>query len=86
MMCVTPEDVSRLRLGPLSTYAVASLRLYKMALGVEFKLRVEEEEKGGDDDDDDDNDDDGGRRDRGRKTVVCSCLGIGYRNMARAST
>jgi RNA 3'-terminal phosphate cyclase-like protein len=86
MMCVTPEDVSRLRLGPLSTYAVASLRLYKMALGVEFKLRVEEEEKGGDDDDDNDDDDDGGRRDRGRKTVVCSCLGIGYRNMARAST
>jgi RNA 3'-terminal phosphate cyclase-like protein len=84
MMCLTPEDVSRLRLGPLSHYAIASLRLYREAFGVEFKLRVEEE--GGNGGDDDDDDDDGGRRNRSEKTVVCSCLGIGYRNMARAST
>ena len=83
MMCLTPEDVSRIRLGPLSQYTVVSLRLYKEALGVEFKLRVEEEGVGGDDDDDSDEDD---RRNVCQKTVVCSCLGIGYRNMARAST
>ena len=83
MMCLTPEDVSIIRLGPLSQYTVVSLRLYKEALGVEFKLRVEGEGVGGDDDDDSDEDD---RRNVCQKTVVCSCLGIGYRNMARAST
>ncbi|EED89635.1 predicted protein [Thalassiosira pseudonana CCMP1335] len=64
LMCLTPEDVSRIRLGPFSQYTVVALRLFKEAFGVEFKLR-----KLG-----------------GRKTVVCSCLGIGYKNMARAST
>ncbi|KAL3811562.1 hypothetical protein ACHAXA_009691 [Cyclostephanos tholiformis] len=91
MMCLTPEDVSRLRLGPLSHYAVVSLRLYRYAFGVEFKLRVEEEGGHGrsdedDDDDDDDYDNDGARKNPSEKTVVCSCLGMGYRNMARAST
>ena len=87
MMCLTPEDVSRIRLGPLSQYTVVSLRLYKEALGVEFKLRVEEDRgRGNGDEDDSDEDDYDGKGDRGQKTVVCSCLGIGYRNMARAST
>lgn len=85
MMCLSPEDVSRIRLGPLSQYTVVSLRLYKEALGVEFKLRVEEEN---DEEDDEDDDFGNGRRRKGdgQKTVVCSCMGIGYRNMARAST
>lgn len=89
MMCLTPEDVSRIRLGPLSQYAVVSLRLYKEALGVEFKLRVEEESKRGKGDEEEDDEDNFGndrRRNSVQKTVVCSCLGIGYRNMARAST
>jgi len=86
MMCLTPEDVSRIRLGPLSQYAMVSLRLYKEALGVEFKLRVVEEESGDNDEDDEDDFEDERRRNRGQKTVICSCLGIGYRNMARAST
>eukprot|EP00580_Thalassiosira_gravida_P010740 CAMPEP_0201644916 /NCGR_PEP_ID=MMETSP0493-20130528/31064_1 /ASSEMBLY_ACC=CAM_ASM_000838 /TAXON_ID=420259 /ORGANISM="Thalassiosira gravida, Strain GMp14c1" /LENGTH=432 /DNA_ID=CAMNT_0048119731 /DNA_START=75 /DNA_END=1373 /DNA_ORIENTATION=+ len=86
MMCLTPEDVSRIRLGPLSQYAVVSLRLYKEAFGVEFKLRVVEEGRSGSEEDEEDNFGDDGRRSRGQKTVVCSCLGIGYRNMARAST
>eukprot|EP00804_Cyclotella_cryptica_P022589 CCRYP_009471-RA/>CCRYP_009471-RA protein AED:0.34 eAED:0.34 QI:0/0/0/1/1/1/2/0/419 len=80
MMCLTPEDVSRIRLGPLSSYSVVSLRLFKEAFGVEFKLRVDEETKSGDDSDEDDED---SMRSR---TVLCSCLGVGYRNMARAST
>ena len=84
MMCLTPEDVSRIRLGPLSQYAVVSLRLFKETFGVEFKLRVDDEGvggSGGDDDSDEDEDVAAGQR-----TVICSCLGIGYRNMARAST
>ena len=54
MLCLTPEDVSRIRLGPLSQYTISSLRLYKEALGLEFKLRMEEEDGGGDDEDDED--------------------------------
>jgi len=63
-MCLTPEDVSRLRIGTLSQYTVESLRLFKEALGVEFKIKPDHESK----------------------TVLLSCLGSGYRNMARAST
>jgi RNA 3'-terminal phosphate cyclase-like protein len=63
-MCLTPEDVSRIRIGTLSEHAIATLRLVKLALGVEFKIKPDPE----------------------TKTVLLSCLGIGYRNMARAST
>lgn len=64
LMCLTPEDVSRIRLGTLSQYTIESLRLFKAALGVEFKVKPDHE----------------------TKTVMMSCLGTGYRNMARAST
>ena len=64
-MCLGPEgDVTRIRIGALSDYTIASLRLFKNVFGVEFKLRPDEE----------------------TQTVILSCLGIGYRNMARAST
>jgi RNA 3'-terminal phosphate cyclase-like protein len=38
-MCLSPEDVSRIRVGTLSQYAVESLRLFKQAFGVEFKVK-----------------------------------------------
>ena len=63
-MCLGPEDVARIRLGTLSQYTITSLRLFKQAFGVEFKVRADHESK----------------------TVLLSCLGTGYRNMARAST
>lgn len=63
-MCLTPEDVSRVRLGSLTPHMIESLRLYKMVFGVEFKITPE----------------------LSTKTVLLSCLGTGYRNMARAST
>jgi len=63
-MCLTPEDVSRLRIGRLTPFTIEALRLYKQAWGVEFKLQADEE----------------------TKTIVLSCVGTGYRNMARAST
>ena len=63
-MCLTPEDVSRIRVGTISEYAIESLRLFKRAFDVEFKVAPDQE----------------------TKTVLCSCLGTGYRNMARAST
>lgn len=64
LMCLTPEDVSRVRLGPLTQYTIESLRLFKQAFGVEFKVKP----------------------DHDTKTVTLSCLGTGYRNMARSAT
>lgn len=64
LMCLGPEDVSRVRIGNLSQYTIASLRLFKEAFGVEFKIKADSE----------------------TKTVLLSCLGTGFRNMARAST
>ena len=63
-MALTPEDVSRIRVGTLSQYSIETLRLIKEAFGVEFKVTPDME----------------------TKTVLMSCLGTGYRNMARAST
>ena len=85
LMCLTPEDVSRIRLGPLSRYSIVALRLFKEAFGTEFKLRVEQDVATATGDDDSDSDGEAGKY-RGERTVICSCLGIGYRNMARAST
>ena len=45
-------------------------------------MRVEEETGG----EEEEEEEFGERQSRGQKTVVCSCLGVGYRNMARAST
>ena len=64
LLCLTPEDVSRLRIGRLTPYTMEALRLYKQMLGVEFKLHADEV----------------------TKTVLCSCVGTGYSNMARASS
>jgi len=63
-MCLSPEDVARIRVGSLSQYSIESLRLFKKAFGVEFKVRADYE----------------------NKTVLLSCLGTGYRNMAKASS
>ena len=63
-MYLGPEDVARIRMGALSQYTIHSLRLFKQAFGVEFKVKAHHE----------------------TKTVLLSCLGTGYRNMARAST
>lgn len=64
-MCLAPEDdVSRIRIGTLSAYSVAALRLFKTAWGVECKLTPDPD----------------------TKTVLVSCVGVGYRNLARAST
>jgi RNA 3'-terminal phosphate cyclase-like protein len=82
MMCLSPEDVSRILMGQLSQYSIISLRLYKEAFGVEFKLRVKDKGESSDEG----SDDGFGRKRGGGQTIICSCLGIGYRNMARAST
>jgi RNA 3'-terminal phosphate cyclase-like protein len=63
-MCLGPEDVARVRVGTLSHYTIESLRLFKKAFGVEFKVKP----------------------DLDSQTVLLSCLGLGFRNMAKAST
>jgi RNA 3'-terminal phosphate cyclase-like protein len=64
-MSLCPEqDMCRVRTGPLSPAAVATLRLLQQALGVTFKVQA----------------------DRESKTVLIAGIGIGYKNMARAST
>lgn len=64
LMCLGPEDVSRVRLGKLSQYTIVSLRLFKTAFDVEFRVKADEE----------------------TRTVLLSCMGCGYRNMAKASS
>eukprot|EP00559_Dactyliosolen_fragilissimus_P002118 CAMPEP_0184872218 /NCGR_PEP_ID=MMETSP0580-20130426/41158_1 /TAXON_ID=1118495 /ORGANISM="Dactyliosolen fragilissimus" /LENGTH=537 /DNA_ID=CAMNT_0027374975 /DNA_START=10 /DNA_END=1623 /DNA_ORIENTATION=+ len=77
LMCLCPEDVSRIRTGILTMYTVESLRLFRQAFGVEFKVRAEENRTGHAI---------GNGNGTSSGTVLLSCLGIGYRNMARAST
>ena len=45
MMCLCPDDVSRVKIGTLSKYAIVSLRLFKEVFGVEFKIKADTEEK-----------------------------------------
>ena len=80
MMCLTPEDMSKMQLGPLSSYTIASLRLFGEAFGLEFKLKVDKETLGLDNDSDDEEKEMAGMK---SSTVVGSCSGIGYRHMAR---
>lgn len=75
-MCLGPEDVSRIQTGPLTPHAVEALRLYKETLGVEFRIRPVQSMNEEDEDDDHNN----------AKTLILSCMGTGYRNMARSST
>ena len=63
-MALSPEEVSRIRVGTLSQYSIETLRLIKYALDVEFMVKPDLE----------------------TKTVLLSCLGTGFRNMAKAST
>eukprot|EP00613_Pedinella_sp_CCMP2098_P080106 CAMPEP_0171952898 /NCGR_PEP_ID=MMETSP0993-20121228/93684_1 /TAXON_ID=483369 /ORGANISM="non described non described, Strain CCMP2098" /LENGTH=388 /DNA_ID=CAMNT_0012598465 /DNA_START=111 /DNA_END=1278 /DNA_ORIENTATION=- len=73
LMAMGPEDVGRLRTGPLSSPSIATLRLLRDFLGVTFKVKtagaagVE-----------------GGLETSG--TVLLSCLGSGYKNVARQVT
>lgn len=66
-MCLSSEDVTRVRVGALSKYSICALRLYKEAFGVEFKVNPSSNEEQD-------------------KTIIMSCLGTGYRNMAKSSS
>lgn len=61
MMILSPEDVSKIRLGKLSQFTIDCLRLYKEMFGIQFKVLPDPESK----------------------TVIMSCLGMGYTNIAK---
>lgn len=63
-MCLCPEDVSKVRLGPLSDYTIQFVRHLQDFFGVMFKIQPDAESK----------------------TVLFSCVGIGYKNLARKIT
>ena len=44
-MALTPEDISRVRVGTLSKYSIRTLRLLKDAFDIEFKLKADVETK-----------------------------------------
>jgi hypothetical protein len=60
-------------MGELTEHAARTLRLLREVFGVKFKLVAERPEEGPD-------------GAAGPITTMCSCLGIGYRNLARAQT
>ena len=62
-MALCPEDVSRCRLGKLSDFTMAYLRLLQQLLGVTFKLRPDSETL--------------------TPTIIASCRGAGFSNIAR---
>jgi len=63
-MCLCPEDVSKIRLGPLSDYTIQFVRHLQDFFGVVFKIVPDSE----------------------TKTVSFSCVGVGYKNVARKIT
>ena len=64
LMVLTPEDVSRVLVGPLTAAGVQMLRLLRHVFGVRFKISP----------------------DRESAAVTLSCIGVGYSNIARATT
>ena len=64
LMALGPEDVSRLRTGPLTAYTIQTLRHVRDFFGVTFKIVADAE----------------------TCTVMLSCLGTGYRNLAKKVT
>ncbi|XP_070497494.1 probable RNA 3'-terminal phosphate cyclase-like protein [Chironomus tepperi] len=72
-MALSPKNVSKAVIGPLSQYSIKFLQLLKEFLGITFKLDTYEEEA--DEDETDDN--------MRSPKVVLACVGVGYSNLAR---
>lgn len=64
LMVLTPEDVSRVLVGPLTAAGVQMLRLLRDFFGVRFKISPHADSA----------------------AVTLSCIGVGYSNIARATT
>jgi RNA 3'-terminal phosphate cyclase-like protein len=71
-MCASPEDVSKIRLGPLSAFTIQYLRDLKLFFGVTFKVQEEEwqDEYSA----------------RPRETVMLTCVGTGFINLNKKTS
>lgn len=94
LMILGPEEVARVKTGPLTPYTIQSLRLYKQIFGVEFNIRPttmnygnkQDGNNGFDslmEDDYEEEDDALTVEEKKDKTVLLSCLGTGFRNFSR---
>ena len=63
LMALTPEDVSRVRLGELTPFTIEVLRLLKDFFGITFQLEAEPD-----------------------GSVMCTCRGVGFKNLAKRTT
>lgn len=64
LMCLGPEDVSKIRLGKLSPMTIQFLRDLRSVFGTTFKIKTDSK----------------------NKSVVMTCLGIGYVNVNKKAT
>ena len=74
-MALTQNNVSSVRLGPLTPYTIAFLRNLKLFFGIIFKIKVEKI----------DTEESGNKKGLG-STLLLSCLGVGFQNMNRSMT
>jgi RNA 3'-terminal phosphate cyclase-like protein len=86
-MALAPEDVSKVRLGALSPHAARWLRTIRQVFGVKFKIQRESVvvrvPKQDDDDGYDNDEDEDEEKQVEEETVLLTCVGSGYINMAR---
>ena len=77
-MALSPADVSKVVVGPLSPYTVQQLRHMKDFMQIMFKLETyesEEEQEGGA----------GGLR-IGADKVLLTCVGLGFTNLSKKTS
>ena len=89
LMVLGPEEVARVKTGPLTPYTIQSLRLYKQVFGVEFNIRPTTMNYGNRQDGSNgfdstmEEDEDLTAEETKDRTVLLSCLGTGFRNFSR---
>ena len=79
-MAICPEDVCKVRFGELTDQSIRTLRLLYDAYGIVFKIKQDNSSNEGGDDNKADS------STNNNKSTLLSCLGIGYKNMARRVT
>ena len=80
LMALSPADVSKVVVGPLSPYTIQQLRHMKEFMQIMFKLETyhsEEEHEGGSDGD--------GLR-IGADKVLLTCVGLGFTNLSKKTS
>ncbi|KAF2356419.1 RNA 3'-terminal phosphate cyclase type 2 [Trinorchestia longiramus] len=79
-MALTPRDVSKIMLGPLTTQSMYMLRHIRDFLKVKFKIEPETREDEDDSDEDDSQEPKNKRRKTGCEKLLLTCVGSGFTN------